>query len=177
MFFKKRREDDFGKRIVPHVPAIWRFALSLSGQPDVADDLTQATCLRAIEKQHQYQERGSLIGWLVTICRSIWLNELRAQSLRKTGGLETAKPSDLVDPANPVEMNIFAAQVFSKVMELPEAQRAAVDLVYVQQFTYSEAAHVLDVPIGTIMSRLHTARKALAELNADTSRDKGKKRS
>lgn len=177
MFFKKKCEEDFGQKIVPHVAAIWRFALSLSGRPDVADDLTQATCLRAIEKQHQYQDKGSLIGWLVTICRSIWLNELRAQSVRKTGGLETAKPADLIDPSNPVEMNIFAAEVFAKVMDLPEAQRAAVDLVFVQQFTYSEAAHVLDVPVGTIMSRLHTARKALANLNEDAVSYKGKKTS
>jgi len=64
-------------------------------------------------------------------------------------------------------MNIFASQVYSKVMELPEAQRTTVELVYVQQFTYGEAAEILGVPIGTIMSRLSTARRALAALNTN----------
>lgn len=157
---------------MPHMPAIWRFAMSLSGRVDVADDLTQATCLRALEKQDQLKDTSALVGWLLTICRSIWLNQVRSDSVRKTGGMETAKPADLIDPANPVEMNIFAAEVFTKVMSLPEAQRATVELVYVEQFTYSEAAHILDVPIGTVMSRLHAARKALADLNESALADK-----
>jgi len=139
----------------------------LSGKPDVADDLTQSTCLRALEKQHQVDTNRPIIGWLLTICRSIWLNELRAQAVRKTGGLETAKVHDLIDQAADAEMNIFASQVYSKVMELPEAQRTTVELVYVQQFTYGEAAEILGVPIGTIMSRLSTARRALAALNTN----------
>jgi len=133
----------------------------------LADDLAQATCLRALEKQHQVDSDKPVIGWLLTICRSIWLNELRARAVRKTGGLETAKARHLIDQAANPEMNIFASQVYTKVMELPEAQRATVELVYVQQFTYSEAAGILDVPMGTVMSRLSTARKALAALNMD----------
>jgi len=146
------------------MPSIWRFALSLSGKPDVADDLTQATCLRALEKQHQLKRDRPVIGWLLTICRSIWLNELRSQAVRKAGGLDTAGVDDLVDPRSDLEMNILAAQVYTRIMELPEAQRATVELVYVQQFTYSEAAAILSVPIGTVMSRLSTARTALAAL-------------
>ncbi|MFK7754148.1 MAG: RNA polymerase sigma factor [Sedimentitalea sp.] len=168
MRFGKKSKPDFGQQIAPHVPAIWRFALSLSGRPDVADDLTQSTCLRALEKHHLYKDQGTLMGWLMTICRSIWLNELRAQSVRKTGGLDTAHPSELIDKKPSAEMNTFISEVFTRIMQLPEAQRATVDLVYVQNFTYSEAAQILDVPIGTIMSRLHTARAALADLKDDT---------
>ncbi len=167
MQFGKKSPTDLQGALSEHLPSIWRFALSLSGKPDLADDLAQATCLRALEKQHQVDADRPVIGWLLTICRSIWLNELRAQAVRKTGGLDTAKARDLIDQAAGAEMNIFASQVYTKVMELPEAQRATVELVYVQQFTYSEAAGILDVPMGTVMSRLSTARKALAALNMD----------
>jgi RNA polymerase sigma-70 factor (ECF subfamily) len=148
-----------------HMPAIWRFSLSLSGNPDVADELVQSTCLRALEKAHQYKKQGTLIGWLLTICRSIWLNELRSKAVRRAGSLESVKPEELIDRAPAVEMNIFASEVFTKIMGLPEAQRSTVELVFVQEFTYSEAAKILDVPIGTVMSRLSTARKALQHLN------------
>lgn len=167
MNFGKKSSLDLQSALTEDMPSIWRFALSLSGKPDLADDLTQATCLRALEKQHQVDADRPVIGWLLTICRSIWLNELRSQAVRKTGGLETAKAHDLIDQAADAEMNIFASQVYSKVMELPEAQRATVELVYVQQFTYSEAAKILEVPMGTVMSRLSTARRTLAALKTD----------
>lgn len=164
MAFVKKSDFEMGPALVPLLPRVWRFALAQTGRPDLADDLTQATCLRALEKAHQFQRDGSLIGWVLTICRSLWLNELRSQAVRKTGGLDTAKESDLIDKIPPLETNIFARQVYRKVMELPEAQRVTVDLVYVQQFTYREAADILEVPIGTIMSRLSTARRTLSAL-------------
>jgi len=167
MGLEKKFPGGLQSTLTDHLPSIWRFALSLSGKPDLADDLTQATCLRALEKQHQVDNDRPVIGWLLTICRSIWLNELRSQAIRKTGGLETAKADDLIDHAANAEMNIFASQVYTKVMGLPEAQRATVELVYVQQFTYSEAAEILEIPMGTVMSRLSTARRTLAALNSD----------
>jgi RNA polymerase sigma-70 factor (ECF subfamily) len=157
--------NDVRVELPKHMPAIWRFSLSLSGNPDVADELVQSTCLRALEKSHQYKEQGTLIGWLLTICRSIWLNELRSKAVRRAGSLDSVKPEELIDRAPAVEMNIFASEVFTKIMGLPEAQRSTVELVFVQEFTYSEAAAILDVPIGTVMSRLSTARKALQHLN------------
>ena len=83
-------EERLKRSIAGHLPAVWRFGLSLSGSPDAADDLAQATMLRAIERSEQYNEDGRLVGWLMTICRSIWLNELRAARIRKTGALDGA---------------------------------------------------------------------------------------
>lgn len=165
MLISKKSANDFGAQLVPLLPSIWRFALALSGNKDFADDLTQSTCLRAIEKSHQFKAGTSLTGWTLTICRSIWLNELRSKAIRKTGTLDTTPEDQLKDMRPDVETNIFAAEVFSKVMALPEAQRATVELVFVQEFTYSEAARILDIPIGTVMSRLSAARKTLAPLN------------
>lgn len=158
--------QDMGRAASAHLRAVWRFGLSLSGDAGTADDLAQATMLRAIERAHQFTG-DRLQGWLMTICRSIWLNELRRAQIRRTGALDSAEALAIEDINPGAEANIFAAEVFSKVMALPEAQRSTVELVYVQGFKYSEAARILDVPIGTVMSRLAAARTALAPLNAE----------
>jgi len=170
---RKKQNRYIRGKLSESLPNIWRFSLSLSGNPDIADDLTQATCLRALEKAAQLKLDGHFHSWVLTICRSIWLNDLRGASIRKMGGLDTANASDLIDHTANTEMNIFAREVYTSIMSLPEAQRTTVELVYVQEFTYSEAAQILDVPIGTVMSRLSTARKALAKLNQNP-RHKGK---
>lgn len=117
-----------------HLRAVLRFGLSLSGNTQTADDLAQATMLRAMERAHQFDGSDRLQGWLMTICRSIWLNELRRAQIRRTGALDSAEALAVEDVSPGVETNVFAAEVFSKVMALPEAQRSTVELVYVQGF-------------------------------------------
>lgn len=158
--------QDMGRAASAHLKAVWRFGLSLSGSAETADDLAQATMLRAIERAHQFSG-DRLQGWLMTICRSIWLNELRRAQIRRTGALDSAEALAIEDINPGAEANIFAAEVFTQVMALPEAQRSTVELVYVQGFKYSEAARILDVPIGTVMSRLSAARAALVSLNSE----------
>lgn len=155
--------------IVPEISSIWRFSLSLCGTRDVADDLTQATILRAMERHKQFHEGSSLTAWCITICRSIWLNEMRAQAVRKTQSMDAAVQFEDVIATDRAEDSVFTTQVFAKVMELPAAQREVVMLVYVEGFKYTEAAAMLDVPIGTVMSRLSTARQKLKELNPHSS--------
>ncbi len=155
-----------GRHLTPLMPALWRFALSLSGRPDVADDLVQSTCLRAMEKHRQFDGHGNLTAWCMTICRSIWVNQLRSNAIRAAQSLDATREADLASLHPDAETNIFAVEVFTQVMKLPEAQRETVFLVYVEGFRYSEAAKILGVPIGTIMSRLSTARQKLSALNA-----------
>ncbi len=158
---------EMGKAASAHLRSVWRFGLSLSGNIESADDLAQATMLRAMERAHQFTDDGRLQGWLMTICRSIWLNEIRRAQIRRTGALDSTEALAVEDLNPNAEANIFAAEVFSKVMELPEAQRSVVELVYVQGFKYSEAARILDIPIGTVMSRLSAARATLAPLKSE----------
>ncbi|KIC45697.1 MAG: RNA polymerase sigma factor [Ruegeria sp.] len=161
-----------------HSKRVWRFGLALSGASDIADDLLQATCLRALERHHQVTSYERLDSWLMTICRSIWLNELRSRSVRKAQALSVTPEAELVATGPDVETNIFAAEVFNRVMELPEAQRETVMLVFVEGYSYRETAAMLDVPIGTIMSRLSNARQKLKTVlqhdEADTVRRSGK---
>lgn len=154
--------------ITPHLKSIWRYALSLSGKTDIADDLTQSTVLRAMEKYVQFRPGSNLVAWCLSICRSIWLNEMRSQSIRKTQSMTaSAEIQDLAGNSD-TEMNILASQVFSHLMELPEAQRETALLVYVEGFKYSEAAELLSVPIGTVMSRLAVVRGKLKHLGQAT---------
>ncbi len=148
-----------------HLSALWRFALVLTRDAEQARDLVQATCVRALEKAAMYHPETRLDRWLMTMMMNVWRNELRAARVRSGSGTVDAENVLSFDGAGHVETNIFASQVLTAVAALPEAQRETVLLVYLEGWTYAEAAHVLDVPIGTVMSRLAAARAKLAGMN------------
>jgi RNA polymerase sigma-70 factor (ECF subfamily) len=139
-------------------------ALILSRATDAADDLVQASCVRAIERADQFLSGTRLDRWLFAILRSIWLNEIRSRRIREGGGFVDAEETLWTDGARDIESNILAAQVLKEIGRLPEAQRETVLLVYAEGYSYAEAASALSIPIGTVMSRLATARSALANL-------------
>lgn len=143
---------------------LWRYGLVLSGSRQAAEDLVQATCVRALERSGQFTPGTRLDRWLFAILRSIWLNELRARRMREGAGVEDAEAVLSFDGREAIETNILAAQVLREVWALPEAQRETVYLVYVEGLSYAEAAQALDIPVGTVMSRLAAARARLASL-------------
>jgi RNA polymerase sigma-70 factor (ECF subfamily) len=157
-----RREVRAG--LEPCLARLWRYALVLSRANDAADDLVQATCLRAIERADQFMPGTRLDRWLFAILRSIWLNELRARRIREGGGFVDAVDALVTDGASAIETNVLAGEVLRVIGRLPEAQRETVLLVYGEGYTYAEAACALGIPIGTVMSRLAAARLALAKL-------------
>src|SRR5579871_2540490 len=150
--------------LAAHLARLWRYALMLSGTRHAADDLVQATCLRAIERADQFEAGTRLDRWLFSILRSIWLNDLRSRHIREAGGFIDASEVLAFDGAQAMETNITAAQVLTAVGRLPEAQREAVLLVYGEGYTYDEAAEIMGVPIGTVMSRLASARRAMSAM-------------
>ncbi len=149
------------------LPRLWRYGLVLSRSGDAADDLVQATCVRAIERADQFMPGTRLDRWLFAILRSIWLNEIRSRRIREGGGVVDAENALTFDGAQLAETNIFAREVLTAISRLPEAQRETVLMVYGEGFTYAEAADALGVPIGTVMSRLAAARAALTGLKQD----------
>lgn len=156
------------------LPRLWRFALYLSRDNATAEDLVQSTCVRALERAGQYDAGSRLDSWAFTIMSSIWKNELRSRSTRQ----RHAQQLDLKEPPQEVslpDMTIRAREVLSELQKLPDAQRATVALVYVEGYSYRETAHILDIPIGTVMSRLANARKALSHLNSDQPQRNAKK--
>jgi RNA polymerase sigma-70 factor, ECF subfamily len=143
---------------------LWRYALVLSKARDAADDLVQATCLRAMERADQFIPGTRIDRWLFAILRSIWLNEIRTQRIREGGGFVDAEDALISDGVREMEANITASAVLRAISRLPGAQRETILLVDAEGYSYAEAATAFGVPIGTIMSRLAAGRAALAKL-------------
>jgi RNA polymerase sigma-70 factor (ECF subfamily) len=139
----------------------------LSKARDAANDLVQATCLRAIERADQFIPGTLIDRWLFAILRSIWLNEIRSQRIRKGGGFVDAEDALISDGVREMGTNITASMVLRAISRLPVAQRETILLVYAEGYSYAEAATALGVPIGTIMSRLAAGRAALAKLKKE----------
>jgi RNA polymerase sigma-70 factor (ECF subfamily) len=148
------------------LPRLWRFALRLARDRHDAEDLVQRACVRALERPHQLQAGTSTVSWLFSIMHSIWLNEVRARQIRNRGSLQWSEElaDTVADPgALDPEMYALHHQIISAVDRLPDAQRAVMLLVAVEGFSYRDAATALEVPIGTVMSRLARARLTIGE--------------
>lgn len=140
---------------------LWRYAFVLAQRRDLAEDLVQATCLRALERAHQFAPGTRLQSWLLAILRGIWFDELRAQRVRLGRGVVEAMDVLSFDGNETMETHLMADHALRLIAALPEAQRETAFLVYANGMAYREAAELLDVPIGTVMSRLAAARLAL----------------
>jgi RNA polymerase sigma-70 factor (ECF subfamily) len=156
--------------LAPHLttllPKLWRFAVRLTRHHEDAQDLVQRACVRALERQHQWRADSSPLSWLYAIVHSIWLNELDSRRLRRVTSLNhnDDEEIDVVDDAaaDP-ETALFYRQVVTAVNALPEAQRVVMLLVAIEGLSYREASDVLEVPIGTVMSRLSRARLTIGQ--------------
>ncbi|NUU35859.1 RNA polymerase sigma factor [Pseudomonas sp. C2B4] len=146
-----------------HLARLWRYGLLLSRQRHVAEDLVQATCVRALERAGQFESGTRMDRWLMSILHSVWLNEVRARRVRQGQGTIEGEEVLSFDGEYAAQTHVLAAQVIRRVDALPEAQRETVFLAYVEGLSYREVAEVLQVPIGTVMSRLAAARGKLAE--------------
>jgi RNA polymerase sigma-70 factor (ECF subfamily) len=146
------------------LPGLRRFALSLTRDANTADDLVQASLERAFVRQATRNEGGNLRAWLFSILYRQFLDGQRGR--QRFGRLLRALRAQVADAAagTPEEV-FFASAELRAFARLPEEQRAVLMLVAVEGLGYREAAEVLDVPIGTVMSRLSRGRAALSKLN------------
>jgi RNA polymerase sigma-70 factor, ECF subfamily len=153
--------ERFGDQLVAALPRLRRFARGLTGSSVEADDLVQTACERALARRHQFQEGTRFDSWMFRIVQTIWIDQIRSREVRKTDGDigEDRLGSD--EPVRRVEARLTLAEVRRAVDRLTPDQRAALLLVTVEGLSYKEAAEVVDVPVGTIMSRLARARIAL----------------
>jgi RNA polymerase sigma-70 factor (ECF subfamily) len=149
------------------LPRLWAFALRISGDRHDAEDLVQRACLRALERAHQLRPDTATLSWMFSIVHSTWINELHSRSVRKRSSMEWDDDflENVADPVNKgPETQLMLGQIISAVELLPEAQRVVMLLVAMEGLSYQEAADVLEVPIGTVMSRLSRARQAVGAL-------------
>lgn len=146
------------------LPKLWGFAWRLTRDKRDTEDLVQRACLRAIEKQQQFQADSSLLSWLFAITHSIWKNELRSRQSRPVQGLDVDETLSLQDHTQaPAEEKVLLDQVYECIEALPEDHRTVMLLITVEGFSYKETAKILDLPIGTVMSRLARARQRICE--------------
>lgn len=142
------------------LPALERFAMSLTGTRDQADDLVQDTVERALKKAHLF-DGSNLRAWMFTICRRLFLNQIRS---RKTRGIAVPvddAPQAALSIDERQEMSMHFQDVANAFEKLPLNDRVILSLVVMEGLKYEETAELLDIPIGTVRSRLSRARARL----------------
>jgi len=150
------------------LPALRRFARGLAGNLDEADDLVQSACERAIRNIRQWRPGTRLDSWLYRIIQTTWIDQRRAQGVRDRHALGVAATAEIGGGGEATAIDKLTLKAVDVALDqLPEAQRAVLLLVCVEQLSYAEAGEILQVPVGTVMSRLSRARLALRHLVPD----------
>ncbi len=162
-------EGDLAAQIVELRPRLLRFAWSLTRDREAAEDLAQETIARALASQWRFQPGTNLKAWLFRILRNVHLNILRAAGTHPAlVSIEelVGEPLSLHDHGlNPVEARVIERADLTRIAEvcrtLPPNFAIPLFLTAIEELTYAEAASILDVPIGTVMSRVYRARRLL----------------
>ncbi|ARP93935.1 RNA polymerase sigma factor [Bordetella genomosp. 13] len=155
------RPDDTA-RIVACIPSLRRYARGLTGDREQADDLVQDTLERAWSRYSRWQRRGELRAWMFGIMHNHFIDGLRARRRQPEYDAQPNVPDIPVRAAQADGLEL--RDLDRSLQRLPADLRAVLLLVAVEEFSYREAAQVLDVPVGTVMSRLSRARERLAAL-------------
>lgn len=154
--------DDLKWAIARQIPHLRRFALALSRDQHQADDLVQDTLERALRKQRLWRRRGSLRSWLFSVLYRTHVDHARSNRRREVSTEPEVMNAAGQQPANQ-EHHVECRNIGDALDRLPADQRSAILLVALEGFSYDEAAEVLQVPIGTVRSRLSRGREALRE--------------
>jgi len=149
--------------IEPQIPALRRYARGLTRDRAAADDLVQDCLERAISRWHQRRQDSSTRAWLFSILHNLAMGELRRTQDARQLAIEDAEESSLARPGEQ-PARLEHRDLLRGLEQLSEAHRSVLLLVGVEDLSYAETAHVLEVPIGTVMSRLSRAREKLAQL-------------
>lgn len=147
--------------IAQHLPRLRRYARALTGDRNAADDLVQDTLERALSRFHLWRQGSDLRAWMFTIMHNIYVNQTRSRIRHPHEPLDDAAAEDL--RARETDWGELR-DLDEALARLPGEQRAVLLLVGLEQFTYEEAARVLEIPLGTVMSRLSRGRERLRVL-------------
>jgi RNA polymerase sigma-70 factor (ECF subfamily) len=153
---------DLTAQLIALLPRLRRFARALARDPDDADDLVQVALERALGRAQQLRPDAALAGWVFGILRNAWIDERRAHARRNRVFAPEESGEHVADPRQVSPAETLAVE--DAVERLPEDQRIAVALVLIEGLSYKEAAHVMEVPIGTLTSRLARGREALQQM-------------
>jgi RNA polymerase sigma-70 factor, ECF subfamily len=179
----KKRYSEFEKEALPHMKALYNYALKMTGDEDDADDLVQETFLKAFRFFDKFERGTNCKAWLFRILKNSFINDYRKiKSEPDKVDYEDVQnfyeniKSDEVDSQH-YEMdafnNMLDDEVSKAISSLPEDFRTVVILNDIEGFTYEEIADFVDIPVGTVRSRLHRARKMMYSRLYDYAKEKG----
>ncbi len=176
--------SDFASEAMQYAPQLYSAALRMTRKPADAEDLMQEMFLRAYRSFHTFEEGTNLRAWLFRILTNTYINSYRAKQ-RRPIETDLADVEDLymykrlstLDVGRSAEDTLFEMftddEVKDALEELPEIFRMPVLLADVEDFSYKEIAEILEIPIGTVMSRLHRGRKAMQKKLTDFATERG----
>lgn len=154
----------FSDDMIAALPNLKRYAMSLCRRADIADDLVQTTVERAFRNRDRFDPGTKLLAWMMRILRNAWIDQTRRNKTRGPE-VELADAPEIAgtDGVRVVESRNMLQKTADALDLLPADQRDVVIIVCVQGMTYQEAADILEIPVGTVMSRLARGRAALAQ--------------
>jgi RNA polymerase sigma-70 factor, ECF subfamily len=150
---------DIEQSVEQHIPRLRRYARALTGERSAADDLVQDTLERALSRFHLWRRGSDLRAWLFTIMHNIYVNQARSRARQQHESLDNDSAAEVAQAREPDWLEL--RDIDDALARLPHEQRAVLLLVGLEEFTYVEAARVLEIPIGTVMSRLSRGRERL----------------
>jgi RNA polymerase sigma-70 factor (ECF subfamily) len=161
------RVEEVRQQIVALLPRLRRFARTITRDVHDADDLVQLSIERALLRYQQWRPESRFEGWMFGIIRNAWIDEVRSRGRRDRVFVPEEMGEHVADVANQSQLRQLSIQ--RAVAALPEEQRMVIALVLVEGLSYQEAADALDIPIGTVTSRLARGREALQASLGDAS--------
>jgi RNA polymerase sigma-70 factor (ECF subfamily) len=151
---------DVRARMVEFLPRLRRFAYALTGDPHQGDDLVQETCAHALSRVDQFQSGTRLDSWMFHIAQNIWID--RARSREHRGEVLSAEHNVVVtNERDMLESGVPLEVINRAISQLPADQQVLLALVCVDGLAYNETAEIMNVSVGTVMSRLSHARRSL----------------
>ena len=164
----KKDTDSFEEIAIPHFDSVYRAAVVLCRNQDAAEDLTQATYLRAFERFDTFRKGTNCKAWLLSIMRNMWIDQVRHQSLAgqvlplDEGIFADEKQEEIrYTDSEDLLANFSDEQIIKALKSLPDEQRFALFLCDVEQLSQKEVAEIMNIAVGTVKSRTSRARAAL----------------
>jgi RNA polymerase sigma-70 factor (ECF subfamily) len=153
-------EPEFGKLLEAQIPRLRRYARSLTRDSVRADDLVQDCLCRAVRKSHLFQPGTDLRAWLFTLMHNQHVNDVRS-AIREGVAIPVEDAAPFLPVAATQGASLELRDLDRGMAQLPDEQRQVLLLIGLEGFAYEDAAEILDIPVGTVRSRLSRAREAL----------------
>lgn len=153
---------EFEEKIIEHIDSLYNVALRMTQNRQDAEDLVQEAALRAYRNFNRFKQGTNFKAWIITILRNIFINEYRKRMKEpQMIDFEEVKGFISLPEISGAQEEIFSEKIESSIDKLPEELRTTLMLFYAERFSYKEMAKIMDVPVGTVMSRLYTVRQVL----------------